>query len=106
MWHFDSEVPWDRKHLFIQYQSGVGFRHATKEWKDSVVLTERWRLLNGSELYDIQADPVQRKDVSSEYPGVNPTLLCSQDWYLPIARCYLVMTFPTRNMSIPTSLIT
>ena len=38
----------------------------------SVVLTERWRLVNsdGQYLYDIQADPAQRKNVASEHPGV------------------------------------
>ncbi len=36
----------------------------------SAVLTRRWRLVGGRELYDIQADPSQRADVAEENPGV------------------------------------
>jgi hypothetical protein len=31
-------------------------------------MTERWRLINGRELYDIQADPGQTRDLSAEQP--------------------------------------
>lgn len=34
------------------------------------VMTERWRLVQQKELYDIQADPGQTHDVASEYPEV------------------------------------
>lgn len=38
-------------------------------WKASSVMTSRWRLINGKELYDIKADPSQKMDVASAYPG-------------------------------------
>ncbi len=81
----------------------------------SVILTERWRLVNGAVLYDIQADPAQRNNVASENhtvadrlrrlypeywlsvsprirpvhidvgnPAESPTVLCSQDWRMPV----------------------
>ena len=37
-------------------------------------MTNRWRLINGIELYDLLADPGQRHDVASEYPKVVATL--------------------------------
>ena len=48
----------------------------------SVVLTERWRLVNsdGQFLFDIEADPAQRKDVSAEHPEVVAQL---RDFYEP-----------------------
>jgi arylsulfatase A-like enzyme len=37
-------------------------------WRKCVVMTERWRLVNGTELYDIQADPGQEQDVAAKRP--------------------------------------
>jgi hypothetical protein len=35
-----------------------------------IVMTERWRLVNGEELYDIEADPGQERDLAEEHPEV------------------------------------
>ena len=40
------------------------------KWKDSAVMTEQWRLINGTELYRIQEDAEQRKDVALLYPEI------------------------------------
>ena len=40
------------------------------KWKQSATMTQRWRLINGVELYDIEMDPEQRNDIAAEYPGV------------------------------------
>jgi arylsulfatase A-like enzyme len=39
-----------------------------EKWRKTAVMTERWRLVNGAELYDIKADPGQEKDIADEYP--------------------------------------
>ncbi|MHC4430890.1 MAG: sulfatase-like hydrolase/transferase [Planctomycetota bacterium] len=36
-----------------------------EKWRKSAVMTQRWRLINGRELYDIQADPEQKNDLSA-----------------------------------------
>lgn len=41
-----------------------------EKWRKSSVMTERWRLVNQMELYDIQHDPGQTKNIASEFPGV------------------------------------
>jgi len=41
-----------------------------KKWKDCAVMTNKWRLIDGQELYDIEADPGQKTDVSGEFPAV------------------------------------
>ena len=41
-----------------------------KKWKSSATMTQRWRLVGGTKLYDIQADPSQETDVAKEYPDV------------------------------------
>ncbi len=40
------------------------------KWRLSAVMTDRWRLINGQELYDMAADPGQRHDVAVQHPDV------------------------------------
>ncbi len=40
------------------------------KWRKSAVMTDRWRLVNGKELYDMGADPGQQNDVSGEHPDL------------------------------------
>ena len=54
--------------MIRQYQGGVFFRFSPEPWRESVVMTERWRLVNGVELYDIERDPAQRNDIASAHP--------------------------------------
>ena len=39
-------------------------------WRKSSVMTQRWRLINGKELYDIQADPGQKENVAKQFPEI------------------------------------
>ena len=66
----DSNAPPHRDHLIVQFQGGPYFRGAPQPWEYSAVLTARWRLIDGQQLFDIQNDPAQRSDVSSKYPEV------------------------------------
>ena len=45
-----------------------------EKWRNSAVMTDRWRLIGGKELYDIAADPGQSKDIASEHANVVGTL--------------------------------
>lgn len=40
------------------------------KWRKSAVMTSRWRLNNGKELYDIKADPGQSKNIAADHPQV------------------------------------
>jgi arylsulfatase B len=40
------------------------------KWRKSATMSERWRLINGKELYDIDADPGQTKNVAKQFPEV------------------------------------
>ncbi len=52
--------------LIVQTQQ----RETPQKWTRSAVMTQQWRLVNGAELYDIQADPGQTKDIASQHPEV------------------------------------
>lgn len=60
------EQSWPDRTLFVHSQR---IQHPQK-WRKSAVMTERWRLVNGEELYEIPADPAQERDVAARHPGV------------------------------------
>lgn len=39
-----------------------------EKWKNSAVMTQRWRLIKGYELYDMERDPGQTRNVAGYYP--------------------------------------
>ena len=41
-----------------------------QKWRKSAVMTDRWRLINGKELYDMKTDAGQKHHVANEYPEV------------------------------------
>ncbi len=62
-----GKTPWADRTVILHQQNVTA--KATK-WRNTVVLTPKWRLINGRELYDIKNDPSQRKDIASENPSV------------------------------------
>jgi arylsulfatase A-like enzyme len=39
-----------------------------KKWKNSAVMDDTWRLINGKKLYNLESDPGQKKDISKANP--------------------------------------
>lgn len=62
--HRGAEVQWPDRFLVTDSQR---VRDPIK-WKNSSVMSERWRLINGKELYDINDDPGQARDVAADHP--------------------------------------
>lgn len=53
-----------------------------EKWRKCAVLTERWRLVNGRELYDIQSDPGQQLEVAAAHPDEVAELRSAYDaWW-------------------------
>ncbi|MBN2329786.1 MAG: arylsulfatase [Candidatus Omnitrophica bacterium] len=40
------------------------------KWRKSAVMTDRWRLVNRDELYDMTSDPGQKNDAAAQHPDV------------------------------------
>lgn len=60
-----------------------------EKWRKSAVMTERWRLVGGRELYDIEADPAQQSDVSSENEEVVAELRARyDDWWKSLSTVF------------------
>lgn len=52
------------------------------KWRKSAVMTSKWRLVNGKELYDMSSDPGQKSNVASGHPEVVARLTAFYDaWW-------------------------
>ncbi|HKL21966.1 MAG TPA: sulfatase-like hydrolase/transferase, partial [Tichowtungia sp.] len=59
------------------------------KWKQSSTMTERWRMIDGKELYDIFADPGQQNDVADQHPEVMTKLRSAYDaWWEDISPAF------------------
>lgn len=96
---------WPDRTLLVHSQR---IEHPEK-WRQCAVMTEQWRLINGKELYDIKADPVEKKDIADANPQVVEKLRLSyEQWWADLSKgfdkyCEIVigsdMQNPTRLMS-------
>ncbi len=60
----NSAPPIPPRTLFSQLQP-----NQPRPWHHCAAITDRWRLVNGRELYDMAADPGQERDVAAEFPA-------------------------------------
>jgi len=92
---------WSDRTLFVHSQR---IEHPEK-WRTSAVMTERWRLINGKELYDVKADPGQKSDIADKHPEVVRKLRQSyEDWWADICKrfdeyCCIVIGSDKENPS-------
>ncbi|MCH2182423.1 MAG: arylsulfatase [Mariniblastus sp.] len=62
----EKEVEWPKRILVTDSQR---VKDPIK-WRKSAVMTDRWRLVNGKQLFDMQNDPGQKQDVAAQHPQV------------------------------------
>jgi len=76
-----------------------------QKWRKSAVMTDRWRLINGKELYDMKVDPGQENDISAENPRVTARLRKAyEDWWSDTSRrfgeyCQIIIGSDKENPS-------
>ncbi len=57
------------------------------KWKQSCVIEEKWRLINGTELYNLTNDLAQQHDVSNNHPDVVKRLRKGyEDWWRIVSK--------------------
>jgi arylsulfatase A-like enzyme len=83
---YETHPKRDQRTIFVDSQREERLR----KWKDTAVMTERWRLVSSSsksntgqlELYDIGKDPGQKTDVAAKYPQIVKSLTTQYDaWW-------------------------
>lgn len=68
------------------------FVHNRQDWRpptdvdQSCIVKGNWRLVNGRELYDIEKDRMQKKDLSQQYPEVVKQLLRQNANFVNVAK--------------------
>jgi arylsulfatase A-like enzyme len=62
-----GDAAWKDRTLFLHSQN-ITQQH--EKWKNSLVATEEWRLVNRDELYNIKLDPVQENNVAGDHPAI------------------------------------
>ncbi|MCP5519991.1 MAG: arylsulfatase [Verrucomicrobiales bacterium] len=73
-----QEAGWPDRTLFVSVQR----QELPPKWVRSAAMTDRWRLVNGEELYDLPADPGQQADVAAKHPEVVASLRAAyEDWW-------------------------
>jgi len=76
---------WPERTLFVHSQR-IPY---PEKWRKCSVMTERWRLINGKELYDIQADPGQKRDVAGDHPDVAAKLTGAYEgWWTSLSEVF------------------
>ncbi len=67
----NPKAPWPDRYLFVhQGRWEKGADPNTSKYKNCAVRSQRWRLVNNKELFDIAADPYESNDVAAEHPQV------------------------------------
>ena len=78
----DNDSRWPDRILITDSQR---IEHPEK-WRKSAVMTDRWRLINGKELYDMKADPDQKMDIADAHPQVVEKLRKAyEDWWADVS---------------------
>ena len=73
---------WPDRTLFTQWHRG----DVPELFRDCAARTQRWKLVNGKELYDIENDPAESADVAARHPGVAARLRKETEaWYKDVS---------------------
>ncbi|MHC4266610.1 MAG: arylsulfatase, partial [Planctomycetota bacterium] len=79
------------------------------KWRRCAVMTDRWRLINGEELYDIKADPGQDEDIADKHSQVVEKLRRDYDkWWDDTSKrfgeyCHIIIGSENENPSCLTT---
>ena len=78
-----NDKDWPERTIFLHNQRVLD----PVKWKETAVMTDRWRLVSGGELYDIRADRGQQHNVIDEHPEVAERLRAAYDrWWEEISQ--------------------
>jgi arylsulfatase A-like enzyme len=74
----DGMASWPDRTLFFQWHRG----DAPEKWKQACARSQNWKLVNNTELYNLEADPAEAVDVAARHPEVVEKLAGEYDtWF-------------------------
>ncbi len=74
---------WSDRTIFLQWHRG----DKPEKFRQSAVLTQRYKLANGKELYDLDKDPAESKDIAAEEPSMVRQLRTSYEaWFEDVGK--------------------
>jgi arylsulfatase A-like enzyme len=80
---------WPERTLVVENQRVID----PVKWRNTAVMTDRWRLIDNKELYDMEADPGQARNVISEHPEVAAKMSDFYDvWWNDVSRSHAETT--------------
>jgi arylsulfatase A-like enzyme len=78
----NAQAPWQDRTLFFQWHRG----DAPELYRACAAHNQRWKLVNGKELYDLGADPEESRDVSAAHPDVVAKLRAEYEaWFKDVS---------------------
>ena len=72
---YSDKKVWPNRSLVVESQRVVD----PIKWRKSAVMTDRWRLVNGKELFELKGDAKQTNDVAAQHPEVVKRLRADYD---------------------------
>jgi arylsulfatase A-like enzyme len=79
----DPAAEWPDRTLVVHSQRVV----VPEKWRNTSVMTDRWRLVNNQELYDIQADPGQQTNLIAQHQDLAAKLATFyHGWWEDVSR--------------------
>lgn len=77
-----QDVPWPDRTLFFQWHRG----DVPELYRACAARSQRYKLVNGKELYDIAADPGETKDIAASHPDVVERLRAAYEkWFREVS---------------------
>ena len=78
----NPKADWPDRRLFTQWHRG----DSPEPFRSCAVRTQRWKLVNGKELFDIEADPAEKNDVSQAHQDVVKELRAAyEEWFRDVS---------------------
>jgi arylsulfatase A-like enzyme len=75
-------TPWPDRTLFTQWHRG----DVPQPFRNSAVRTQRFKLVDGKELYDLEADPAEKNDVAAAHPDTVAKLRAGyESWFASVS---------------------
>lgn len=100
-----DKTPWPDRTLYTQWHRG----DEPILYRNCMARSQRWKLVNGKELYDIPADPGETKDVAAQHPDIVAKMRKGyEEWFKDVSatRGYapprIVLGAPEENPSLLT----